>query len=269
MDLYTLYPFTVDVLAFQVSVTECETACTPVPERVMVAGELLALLVTATLPGSDPAVAGVNVTLIVADWPGVRINPVWTPLTVYPAPERLTLEIVTLELPLFVKVTGRLLLLPILTLEKFRLPVLALRIAVDADTVSVAALLVTLPAPFETVTVNCAPLSADVVAGVEYEADVAPLMAVPPLLHWYVSVAVPVAVTEKIAGCPGKTLLLAGCAMIEGAAFTVSVAPLLVTLPEVPVTVTVNTAPLSEAVVAGVVYEEDVAPLIAAPFFFH
>jgi hypothetical protein len=161
-----LYPLTVEVLAVQVSVTECDATWTPVPESVTVAGELLALLVTVTLPGSDPALAGVNVTLIEATWPGVRINPVCTPLAEYPAPESVTLEIVTLEFPLFVNVTVRLLLLPILTLEKFKLPVLALRIAVDADTVSVAGLLVTLPAAFETVTVNCAPLSAEVVAGV-------------------------------------------------------------------------------------------------------
>jgi hypothetical protein len=88
-----------------------------------------------------------------------------------------------LEFPAFVNVTGKLLLLPILTLEKFKLAWLALRMAVDAATVSVAGLLVTLPVPFVTVTVNCAPLSAEVVAGVVYEADVAPLMAAPPLFH--------------------------------------------------------------------------------------
>ena len=77
------------------------------------------------------------------------------------------------------------------------------------------------------------------------------------------------AATEKVAVWPVKTLLLAGCAVIEGGAFTVRVAPLLVTLPDVPVTVTVNTAPLSEATVAGVEYAEEVAPLMAVPFFFH
>jgi hypothetical protein len=35
------------------------------------------------------------------------------------------------------------------------------------------------------------------------------------------------------------------------------------------VTVAPNVAPLSDAKVAGVVYVEEVAPLIAAPFFFH
>jgi hypothetical protein len=54
-----------------------------------------------------------------------------------------------------------------------------------------------------------------------------------------------------------------------GGALTVSVAALLVTLPEVPVTVTVKDAPLSEATVAGVVKEAAIAPPIAAPFFFH
>jgi hypothetical protein len=47
------------------------------------------------------------------------------------------------------------------------------------------------------------------------------------------------------------------------------VAALLVTLPVAFVTVTVNKAPLSEALVAGVVYAEEVAPLMAVPLFFH
>ena len=50
---------------------------------------------------------------------------------------------------------------------------------------------------------------------------------------------------------------------------TVSIAALLVALPAVLLTATVNCALLSVAVSAGVVYADDVAPLIAAPFFFH
>lgn len=46
-------------------------------------------------------------------------------------------------------------------------------------------------------------------------------------------------------------------------------AALLVTLPALLVTVTVNSALLSEVVVAGVVYNAAVAPLIGVPFFFH
>jgi hypothetical protein len=102
---------------------------------------------------------------------------------VNPAPEMVTLEIVTLELPPLVKVTGKMLLLPILTLEKFKVVWLALRRVVAAVTVSVAAALVIWPTLLLMVTVNCAPLSAVVVAGVVYEGEVALPMAVPPLLH--------------------------------------------------------------------------------------
>ena len=66
MDLYTLYPETVEVLAVQVSVTECDTGWTPVPDSVTVAGELAALLVTVTLPGIGPVPAGVKVMFRVA-----------------------------------------------------------------------------------------------------------------------------------------------------------------------------------------------------------
>ena len=64
------------------------------------------------------------------------------------------------------------------------------------------------------------------------------------------------AATLKEAVWPAVTVWLAGCAVIEGAtgaALTVSVAGLLVTLPAVLLTTTVNSAPLSELVVAGVV----------------
>src|SRR5262245_51568968 len=50
---------------------------------------------------------------------------------------------------------------------------------------------------------------------------------------------------------------------------TVRVAALLTTVPPAFVTATVNRAPLSAAVVAGVVKLGAVAPAIAAPFFDH
>jgi len=49
----------------------------------------------------------------------------------------------------------------------------------------------------------------------------------------------------------------------------VRVAALLVMLPALLLTTTVNCAPLSELVVAGVVYDDEVAPLTDVPFFFH
>jgi len=55
---------------------------------------------------------------------------------------------------------------------------------------------------------------------------------------------------------PAVTVWLVGCAVIEGPAVAeviVSVAALLVTLPVALLTTTVNCAPLSELVVAGVV----------------
>jgi hypothetical protein len=50
---------------------------------------------------------------------------------------------------------------------------------------------------------------------------------------------------------------------------TLRVPALLVALPALLVTTTVNSARSSEIVVGGVVYAEEVAPLIAAPFFRH
>jgi hypothetical protein len=50
---------------------------------------------------------------------------------------------------------------------------------------------------------------------------------------------------------------------------TVSTAALLVAVPALLLTTTVNCAVLSAAVSAGVVYEDEVAPLIAAPFLLH
>src|SRR5271169_1181549 len=136
----------------------------------MDAGELVALLVTVTFPGMEPVPAGAKVTFSVAVCPDFTIWPDETPLAVYPAPVMVTFETVTSELPPLVKTTGKMLLLPILTLEKFSVVWLALRINVAAAlTVSVAGLLVVLPTLLVTVTVNCEPLSPVAVAGVVYE----------------------------------------------------------------------------------------------------
>jgi len=83
---------------------------------------------------------------------------------------------------------------------------------------------------------------------------------------------VPLAATLKVAVCPAVTVWLAGCVAIVGAttaAFTVSVAELLVAFPAAFVITTLKVAPLSAVVVTGVVYVEDVAPAIAEPFFCH
>jgi hypothetical protein len=120
-----LYPTTsVETLAVHVTLTVCEVCCTPVPARVIV-GEFEALLAIVKLPVAAPAEVGANVTVTVAVWLGVRVVPA-APLALKPVPEAVALAIVTFELPLFVSVTVRELLLPSLTLLKFKLEGFAL-----------------------------------------------------------------------------------------------------------------------------------------------
>jgi hypothetical protein len=92
-------------LAFHVSATEWEEDTCPVPDRVIVVGEPVALLAMLTLaPFTAPGVVGANVTVSVADCPGVSIVPFDTPLALKPAPATVTLETVMFEFPLFVSV---------------------------------------------------------------------------------------------------------------------------------------------------------------------
>ncbi len=82
----------------------------------------------------------------------------------------------------------------------------------------------------------------------------------------------PVAATVNDAVFPAITVWLAGWVEMPGATValvTVSTAALLVALPALLLTATVNFALLSVVVSAGVVYKEAVAPLIAAPFLLH
>jgi hypothetical protein len=140
--------------------------CTPVPLMAIVAGELVALLVTVTEPVTLPVAAGAKVTFKAADCPAARTVLEETLLALKPAPKAVTPEIVTLELPVFLSVTPRVLVAPVSILPKLKLDGLALIASVEALTVSVAALLVTLPKLLLTATVNNSPLSALVVAGV-------------------------------------------------------------------------------------------------------
>ena len=148
------------------SCTECVADVTPVPDREMLAGELVALLLTVILPLADPLADGANVEVNVVVCPGARMIPLAL-LESKPAPATSTCEMVTLELPAFVSVTFCVPLLDTFTLPKFKALELELsnNVAV-AVTVSEAALLVTVPALLLTVTENCEPLSVVVVAGV-------------------------------------------------------------------------------------------------------
>lgn len=154
------------MLEFQLRVTA--GAAVPVPVSDTVVGEFEALLVMVTLePVTPPVAAGAKVTLKANVCPGVTICPVEMPDALNPAPLILTAEIVTLADPAFVRFTLSTLLRPTLTLPNARLDVLGFsgpRVA--ALTVSVAALLVTLPAELLTATVNFAPFAAVVSEGV-------------------------------------------------------------------------------------------------------
>src|ERR1700730_2692633 len=150
-----------DVLAVQVKVAEC-AATRPVPDNEIVSVEFNALLVMLTLPVTLPEAAGANITFMVTDAPGFRMSPIEIPFTLKPAPETVTLEMLTLEPPELVSVTDWVLLLATFTFPKVTLEALGLSWP-GAVTVRVAALLVTLPAELLTTTVNCAPLSAVVV----------------------------------------------------------------------------------------------------------
>ena len=120
-----MYPATTDALGVQLSKTEWESDCTAFPEREIFVGEFVASLVIVMLPEISPVPAGANAAFKVTVCPGVKIRPEETPLVVYPAPEMVTFDIVMFEFPALVKITGKVLLLPIFTLAKFRLVSLA------------------------------------------------------------------------------------------------------------------------------------------------
>jgi hypothetical protein len=113
-----------------------------------------------------------------------------------------------------------------------------------AVTVSVAALLVAVPALLLTDTVNAALLSVVVSAGVVYVEEVAPLSIAPFLRHWYVIGEVPVAATLNVAVLPATMFTLAGCVEIAGA---ITAGGGGVTALPVPLSATENSVPLGSS----------------------
>jgi hypothetical protein len=102
----------------------------------MTVGEFVALLAIVTLaPLTAPADVGANVTVKLADCPGVNVMPLETPLALNPAPFVVTLEMVMFEFPLFVIDVDSELLLSSATLPKERLAGLAPSDSVAADPV--------------------------------------------------------------------------------------------------------------------------------------
>jgi len=137
----------VDVLACQFSATEWLVLLTPVPDNVMAGAVLVALLTTVTVPLSVPVVFGANTMFMIALCPGARVAPLMPLATLYAAEDPLMLipEIVTFDVPLFVSVTGNVVLSPTVSLPKLKLDVddTKLLVAVEpfppSDTVTSAA----------------------------------------------------------------------------------------------------------------------------------
>jgi hypothetical protein len=99
--------------------------CIPAPESEIVAGELVALLTTDTLPATLPAIVGANPTLSEALCPVARLRGKDKPLTLKPAPVTFTCETVTVLFPEFVRTTVCApLALPTITFPKLKLLVL-------------------------------------------------------------------------------------------------------------------------------------------------
>lgn len=197
---YTLYPEIVDVLAVQLNVAVWLVAA-PVPVSEMLTGEPLALLVTATVPLSDPAAVGANVTSNVMVWLGARVTGVLALVNVKPAPLSLIPESCALALPVLVTVTGSIDALPVFTLPKLRLVVLNDSVSVAATPVPLSvtvagealALLAMLMLPLSVpaavglnVTVACADWPAAMVAGVAMPltAKLVPLAAIEEIVRF-------------------------------------------------------------------------------------
>jgi hypothetical protein len=75
------------------------------PLNEIVAGELVALLITLRLPVVLSAVAGVKLTVSAKLWPAARVMAPEKPLTANPAPVMAACETLTLPVPVFVTET--------------------------------------------------------------------------------------------------------------------------------------------------------------------
>ncbi len=113
--------------ACHVNVTACAVPVTPVPDNAMLAGEFVALQLMVMLPLYCPVEDGLNVALTVVVCAGLKVIPAALPLAVKPAPDTITFEMVTLEVPAFVRVRFLVLLLETLTFPKLKLVGLAFK----------------------------------------------------------------------------------------------------------------------------------------------
>ena len=105
----------------------------PVPDKTIVIVGLLASSAIVILPLTGPTADGVKETFTATEVPGERLMPLDMPIAEKPAPPIVTFETVTLELLVFVKVTTRILVPPMLTFPKLRAAVLGFRPEITFD----------------------------------------------------------------------------------------------------------------------------------------
>ncbi len=111
----------------------CELCCPPLPvSAIDTAPALLAIVME---PIAVPRAAGANVAFSGAVCPGVSVVLALGPLTLKPAPEIVTLDMVTFAFPAFVRVTPSEAVVPTKILPKSRLLLLELSSGVDASAV--------------------------------------------------------------------------------------------------------------------------------------
>ena len=144
-----------------------KVAARPVPVRATDVGEDGALLMIETLPDATPTIVGVNAIVMVVFWPAFTLKGSVNPLTLKVDPLAVICVMVSVAVPVFVIVNGRDVRIPTTSFPKLMLFELTCTAGAGAAlTVSVAALLVALPAVLLTTTSNVEPLSVVAVAGV-------------------------------------------------------------------------------------------------------
>ncbi len=108
-------------------------ACTPVPLKLIVKGDPLALLVTVTVPVALPTAVGAKFAVKLKVWEGASVAGVLTPVRLNPVPLAVMLDIVAAAFPLLVSVINWLALLLVETFPKFTLAGLALNCPTAVD----------------------------------------------------------------------------------------------------------------------------------------
>ena len=105
-------------LGVQFNTTEWVAGAAPEPASEITSGELAALLTTVMLPERLPVVAGANFALITVDCPAAKVTGSANGVVLNPVPLTLIAETETLELPVFVRVTLCVALVPVVRLPK-------------------------------------------------------------------------------------------------------------------------------------------------------